>query len=426
MEIEIPYGKSVLSADIPDGRIGAVLTNQLHDYEPPAPADVLVEQALASPIGSLPLCELAKGKENVVILASDHTRPVPSKAIIPAMLREVRRFNPQVKITILIATGCHRGSTRDELVRKFGREVYEQEHIVIHDCLKDTMADYGILPSGAPLCVNRIGAQADLLIAEGFIEPHFFAGFSGGRKSVLPGICAASTVYANHSSGMIDSPYAHSGCLKGNRIHEDMVEGARRVGLCFIVNVVCNGNKETVAAFAGDFEQAHLAGVSFLNELCRMQVDEEAGIVITGNGGFPLDQNIYQAVKGISTADIICRRGGVIIMAAASVDGHGGNEFYHTFACGKTAGEILQDILSVPQDKTRPDQWQSQILARAMARHPVILISTQPPELVQRMGLIPADNLSQAVEIADGILGTKEKIVVIPDGVGCIPALKET
>ena len=426
MEIEIPYGKSVLSADIPDGRIGAVLTNQLHDYEPPAPADVLVEQALASPIGSLPLCELAKGKENVVILASDHTRPVTSKAIIPAMLQEVRRFNPQVKITILIATGCHRGSTRDELVRKFGREVYEQEHIVIHDCLKDTMVDYGILPSGVPLCVNRIGAQADLLIAEGFIEPHFFAGFSGGRKSVLPGICAASTVYANHSSGMIDSPYAHSGCLKGNRIHEDMVEGARRVGLCFIVNVVCNGNKETVAAFAGDFEQAHLAGVSFLNELCRMQVDEEAGIVITGNGGFPLDQNIYQAVKGISTADIICRRGGVIIMAAASVDGHGGNEFYHTFACGKTAGEILQDILSVPQDKTRPDQWQSQILARAMARHPVILISTQPPELVQRMGLIPADNLSQAVEIADGILGTKEKIVVIPDGVGCIPALKET
>ena len=426
MEIEIPYGKSVLSADIPDGRIGAVLTNQLHDYEPPAPADVLVEQALASPIGSLPLCELAKGKENVVILASDHTRPVPSKAIIPAMLQEVRRFNPQVKITILIATGCHRGSTRDELVRKFGREVYEQEHIVIHDCLKDTMVDYGILPSGVPLCVNRIGAQADLLIAEGFIEPHFFAGFSGGRKSVLPGICAASTVYANHSSGMIDSPYAHSGCLKGNRIHEDMVEGARRVGLCFIVNVVCNGNKETVAAFAGDFEQAHLAGVSFLNGLCRMQVKEEAGIVITGNGGFPLDQNIYQAVKGISTADIICRRGGVIIMAAASVDGHGGNEFYHTFACGKTAGEILQDILSVPQDKTRPDQWQSQILARAMARHPVILISTQPPELVQRMGLIPADNLSQAVEIADGILGTKEKIVVIPDGVGCIPALKET
>lgn len=426
MKIEIPYGRTVLSADIPDERVGAVLNNRLHDYEPPAAADVLVEQALASPIGSPPLCELAKGKKNVVILASDHTRPVPSKAIMPAMLREIRRFNPQVKITILIATGCHRESTREELVHKFGQEICEQETIAIHDCLKDSMVDYGVLPSGAPLSVNRIGAQADLLVAEGFIEPHFFAGFSGGRKSVLPGICAASTVYANHSSHMIDSPGAHSGCLQGNRIHEDMVEGARRVGLSFIVNVVCNGSKETVAAFAGDFEQAHLAGVSFLNGLCRMQVEEEAGIVITGNGGFPLDQNIYQAVKGISTADIICRRGGVIIMAAASVDGHGGDEFYHTFTSGKNADEILQDILNVPQDETRPDQWQSQILARAMVRHPVILISTQPHELVQKMGIIPADDISQAIGMADELLGRKEKIVVIPDGVGCIPALKET
>ena len=135
MKIEIPYGRAVLSADIPDERVGAVLNNRLHDYEPPAAADVLVEQALASPIGSPPLCELAKGKKNVVILASDHTRPVPSKAIMPAMLREIRRFNPQVKITILIATGCHRESTREELVHKFGQEICEQETIAILDCL---------------------------------------------------------------------------------------------------------------------------------------------------------------------------------------------------------------------------------------------------------------------------------------------------
>lgn len=425
MRIEIPYGKAALSADIPDERIGAVLTNQLHDYKPEAPAEVLVERALASPIGSPPLCELARGKEHVVILASDHTRPVPSKAIIPAMLREVRRFNPQVKVTILIATGCHRGSTREELIHKFGQEIYEKERIVIHDCLKDPMVDLGRLPSGAPLRVNQIGAQADLLIAEGFIEPHFFAGFSGGRKSVLPGICAAETVYANHSAPMIASPYAHSGCLKGNRVHEDMVEGARRAGLTFIVNVVCNGKKETAAAFAGDFEQAHLAGVDFINRLCRMQLDEAAGIVITGNGGIPLDQNIYQAVKGISTADIICRKGGVIIMAASSVDGHGGESFYQTFAGGKKAEEILQDILNVPQDKTQPDQWQSQILARTMVNHPIVFISTLPPELVQSMGFIPASDLLEAVRKADEILGKEEKIVVIPDGVGCIPALRE-
>lgn len=424
MKIELPYGKTVLSAQLPDERVSRVLENQLADYTPEASADVLVEQALEFPIGSPPLCELARDKKNVVLIASDHTRPVPSKVIVPAMLREIRKFNPDVQVTILIATGCHRGSTKEELIDKFGPEIYEQEHICIHDCLKDPMMDFGVLPSGSPLMVNQIGAQADLLVAEGFIEPHFFAGFSGGRKSVLPGICAAGTVYANHSSHMIADPCAHSGCLEGNKIHEDMVEGARRVGLKFIVNVVCNSSRQTVAAFAGDFEQAHIAGTRFLNSLCRMQVQEEAGIVITSNGGFPLDQNIYQAVKGISTADIICRRGGVIIMAASCVDGHGGDEFYRTFSQGKTAEEILREILMVPQEKTMPDQWQSQILAKAMARHPVILISTQPAELVEKMGLIPADSIVQAVEKADKILKKEERIVVIPDGIGCIPALQ--
>lgn len=424
MKIELPYGKTVLSDELPDERISAVLENQLADYMPPAPADVLVERALASPIGSPALSELARGKRNVVLIASDHTRPVPSRAIVPAMLREIRKFNPRVRISILIATGCHRGSTREELIDKFGREIVENEQIYIHDCLKDPMVDYGLLPSGAPLSVNRIGAEADLLVAEGFIEPHFFAGFSGGRKSVLPGICAAGTVYANHSSHMIAGSCAHSGCMEGNKIHEDMVEGARRVGLAFIVNVVCNSRRQTVAAFAGDFEKAHIAGARFLNSLCRTQVKEEAGIVITGNGGFPLDQNIYQAVKGISTADIICRRGGVIIMAASCTDGHGGEEFYRTFSGGKTAEEILREILQVPQQDTKPDQWQSQILAKAMARHPVILISTQPAELVRKMGIIPAVSICQAVGIADEILKKKEKIVVIPDGIGCIPALQ--
>ena len=183
MKIDIPYGKTVLSADIPDIRVSAVLNNRLHDYEPLAAADELVEQALASPISSPPLCELAKGKKNVVILASDHTRPVPSKAIIPAMLREIRRFNPQVKVTILIATGCHRESTREELVHKFGREVCEQEKIVIHDCLKDSMVDYGVLPSGAPLSVNRIGARRICWLRKVLLNRIFLPGFREDAKA---------------------------------------------------------------------------------------------------------------------------------------------------------------------------------------------------------------------------------------------------
>ena len=341
------------------------------------------------------------------------------------MLAQIRRGNPEAEITILIATGCHRGTTREELIRKFGPEICRREHIVIHDCQQSPTVDLGVLPSGAPLRVNALAAQADLLVAEGFIEPHFFAGFSGGRKSVLPGVCSTQTVYANHSAALIDSPYAHSGSLEQNPIHRDMVEGARRAGLRFIVNAVINGAHETVAAFAGDLEQAHRAGTDYVNSLCRVEVSDPAGIVITGNGGYPLDQNIYQAVKAISTANIVAKSGGVIIMCAACEDGHGGEDFYNTFSSGQNANQILSDIRSVPMEQTRQDQWQSQIMAKAMAEHPVILVSTLPAPFVEKMGLIAAADLETAVRKADELLPAREKILVLPDGIGCIPKLKE-
>lgn len=424
LRIALPYGHGEITAQIPDARILAVARNGLSQKQPSAPADTLVAQALENPIGSPPLWELAKGKHKIVLLASDHTRPVPSKAIVPQMLAQIRRGNPEAEITILIATGCHRGTTREELIRKFGPEICRREHIVIHDCQQSPTVDLGVLPSGAPLRVNALAAQADLLVAEGFIEPHFFAGFSGGR-SVLPGVCSTQTVYANHSAALIDSPYAHSGSLEQNPIHRDMVEGARRAGLRFIVNAVINGAHETVAAFAGDLEQAHRAGTDYVNSLCRVEVSDPAGIVITGNGGYPLDQNIYQAVKAISTANIVAKSGGVIIMCAACEDGHGGEDFYNTFSSGQNANQILSDIRSVPMEQTRQDQWQSQIMAKAMAEHPVILVSTLPAPFVEKMGLIAAADLETAVRKADELLPAREKILVLPDGIGCIPKLKE-
>lgn len=425
LRIALPYGHGEITAQIPDARILAVARNGLSQKQPSAPADTLVAQALENPIGSPPLWELAKGKHRIVLLASDHTRPVPSKAIVPQMLAQIRHGNPEAEITILIATGCHRGTTREELIRKFGPEICRREHIVIHDCQQSPTVDLGVLPSGAPLRVNALAAQADLLVAEGFIEPHFFAGFSGGRKSVLPGVCSTQTVYANHSAALIDSPYAHSGSLEQNPIHRDMVEGARRAGLCFIVNAVINGAHETVAAFAGDLEQAHRAGTDYVNSMCRVEVSDPAGIVITGNGGYPLDQNIYQAVKAISTANIVAKPGGVIIMCAACEDGHGGEDFYNTFSSGRDANQILSDIRSVPMEQTRQDQWQSQIMAKAMAEHPVILVSTLPAPFVEKMGLIAAADLETAVRKADELLPAREKILVLPDGIGCIPKLKE-
>ena len=421
MTITLPYDEGFLTANVDPGRAVQTAHSELHRYTPPLSPEELIRQAMEHPIGSPPLNQLARGKNRVVLIASDHTRPVPSRLLVPAMLEQIYQGNPDAQVTILIATGCHRGTTPEELEKKFGREILDKIPVVIHDSTQsDQMVDLGVLPSGAPLAVNRLAAEADLLVAEGFIEPHFFAGFSGGRKSVLPGICSTVTVYANHCSRLIDHPAARCGSLTDNPIHRDMVEGARRAGLAFILNVVCGPDKQVIGAFAGDFRAAHQEGAAFAGRLCSARVQGPCPVVITSNGGYPLDQNIYQAVKCISTAARVCSPGGVIIAAAACRDGHGGQVFYDTFAQGGGPAEILRAIRAVPATETRPDQWQSQILARVMENHRVILVSRQPGELAARMGLVPAGSLEEAIGLADQLLGGPQPLTVIPDGVGTI------
>ena len=183
LEITFPYGKEKIKYAFKEEEVAGVLTSSIEEYEPKAGEVELVKEAMASPIGSPKLSELAKGKKNITIIASDHTRPVPSKIIMPLMLEEIRRGSPDADITILIATGCHRGTTKDELVSKFGRDIVHNEKIIIHDCDDgENLTMIGILPSGGECEINSIAANAELLVSEGFIEPHFFAGFSGGRK----------------------------------------------------------------------------------------------------------------------------------------------------------------------------------------------------------------------------------------------------
>ena len=420
MEIRIPYGRSHLTAEIPDERLSAILRSRLEEYIPEAGEEALVEAALNNPIGSETLEKLAVGKEKIVLIASDHTRPVPSKVLVPPMLAAIRRGNPDAKITILIATGCHRGTTRQELVEKFGEEIVEKETIAIHDCAAEAdMVTIGTLPSGGELRINRIAAEADLLISEGFIEPHFFAGFSGGRKSVLPGIAARETVYWNHTAEFIASPFARTGILEGNPIHADMIYAARAAKLAFICNVVINAKHKVVGAFAGDCEQAHVAGTEFLKKLCLCS-KAPGDIVITSNNGYPLDQNIYQAVKGMTAGEATCREGGVIVMVAACNDGHGGESFMRTMTQDIPAAEILAQIQATPKKDTVPDQWESQILARILARFHVVLVSRADPELVKAMKMHPAPDLSQALETAENLLGIKGTVTVIPEGISTI------
>lgn len=417
MLLSFPYGKEFLKLDVADERLQGVLVSNLHNYKAEKDPRSLVEDALANPIGSPKLSELARGKKNIVLIASDHTRPVPSRVIVPPMLREIREGNPDADITILISTGCHRGTTREELISKFGEEIVANEKIVIHDCDNSPLVHIGTLPSGGDLIINKLVVDADLVCSEGFIEPHFFAGFSGARKSILPGVASRTTVMANHCSEFIADPRARTGLLAGNPIHKDMVFAARAAKLAFICNVVINAEKEAIFAVAGDMEEAHEAGCRFLSSLCKVEA-KPADIVISTNGGYPLDQNIYQAVKGMTAAEATVKPGGVIIMLAKSNDGHGGEHFYHQMADEPDIEKTLALFLSRGRNETVPDQWQTQIFIRVLQRATVIYMSDAPDEMVKNLHMIPVHSLEDAMAKAEEIVGRKDATVTaIPDGV---------
>lgn len=419
-EVLFCYGKGKMKGCFDDNRLVGVLESNLHSYIPKDSEENLVKIALENPINSQRLCDMAKGKKNIVIIASDHTRPVPSRIIMPLMLAEIRKGSPDADITILIATGCHRGTTKDELIDKFGEEIVKNEKIVIHDCLdSEHMVSLGTLPGGGELIINEIAVNADLLCAEGFIEPHFFAGFSGGRKSVLPGIASRETVLANHCADFIGHPNSRTGVLEGNPIHTDMIFAAKKAKLAFIVNVVLGGEKQILHAVAGDCDAAHKSGVEFLNKYA--QVDAvPADIAISTNGGYPLDQNIYQAVKGMTAAEATVKDGGVIIMLASSTDGHGGQTLYDTFKNEKSNDVLAAKFASTPPHKTIPDQWQAQILVRILKKHKVIYISEADDGIIRDFHMIPAHSVDEAMEIADEILGYKGTVTAIGDGISVI------
>ncbi len=419
MKISIPYGKNSLEANIESSRFLAVLSSDMSKASPKKAQSEIVESALANPIASPTLAELARGKNKVAIIASDHTRPVPSRYLIPPMLREIRRGNPAADITILIATGCHRSMTKDEIIDKFGSDIAENEKIVVHDCDSPDHVSLGFLPSGGELFIDSVAASADLLVSEGFIEPHFFAGFSGGRKSVLPGIASRGAVLANHCSEFIASSEARAGRLDGNPIDRDMQWAAKQAGLAFILNVILNENHEIVYAVAGEPEKAHRAGCDHLLSGCGVDA-KEADIVITSNGGYPLDQNIYQAVKSMTAAEASVKEGGVIIACSESRDGHGGEAFHRFFASERDNARLMQKFLETPRSATAVDQWQAQVLARVLMKARVIFVSEAPDDIVRDLHMIPAHSIDEALTLADELLSYRGTVTVIPDGVGVI------
>ena len=419
--VKIPYSKGFIEAQFDDARLVGVLESKAHHYKPEAGEQELVKKALENPIGSPRLRDLVKGKNKIVIIASDHTRPVPSKIMAPIMLEEIRSGNPEADITILIATGFHRPTTKEELIGKFGEKVVAEEKIVVHNAFEpEAMVNIGKLPSGGDIVINKLAVEADLLISEGFIEPHFFAGFSGGRKSVLPGVVSKVTVLANHNSRFIASDKARTGNLEGNPIHIDMLHAAKTAKLQFILNVVIDADKKIIKAFAGDLEKAHAEGTKFAGELANVAA-KPADIAITSNGGYPLDQNIYQAVKGMSAAEATCRKGGVIIICAACNDGHGGEDFYEWFKKAESVQAVMDEIMAIEPQHTLPDQWEAQILARILIDHTVIMVTDQcDHSMITDMKMKVANTLPEAMKMAEEIVGKDASITVVPDGVSVI------
>ena len=418
--MKIPYGKTMIDINLDVASVESILPN-VH-VQSPLSEDQIVLDAMASPINSPTLQSLAEGKRDAVIIISDHTRPVPSKYMIPHMLKELRDGNPDIEIKLLVATGCHRGTTKYELINKLGEKIVENEEIIIHDCLlEEEMIDMGELPSGARLIINEAAINTDLLIAEGFIEPHFFAGFSGGRKSVLPGVCSRNTVLGNHCSQFIESEYARAGILENNPIQTDMLAACKMVNLQYILNVIINSEKQIVSAYAGNPFVAHEKGCEELLKSCCVTPEKKGDIVIVSNGGAPLDQNVYQAVKGLSTAEAAAEEGAVLIICAECADGIGGDDFYDSLSGCISAEELFERVLKVPMNQTRPDQWQYQILARILIKHHVIFV-TRPElkEVIQDMKMEYAADIDQALEKAWEIKGKECHHVVIPDGISVI------
>ena len=420
-KVKFFYDRTTYDLNVPDDT--PVLTSRVDELSSEKTGLEIVREAMEHPIDSPRLRELAKGKPDCVIIISDHTRPVPSKDILPNMVRELREGSPDIKISLLVSTGFHRPTTAEELRGKLGDALFEEfrDNIIIHDAHDPGRnVKVGLLPSGPDCILDKAAMNASLLIAEGFIEPHFFAGFSGGRKSILPGIADAVTVMGNHCSKFIDSPYSRTGILDGNPMHEDMLAAAKMSKLAYIVNVVIDENKNTVAAFAGNYETAHRKGCDFISDYVCVK-PAYADIVISTNGGYPLDQNAYQSPKGMTAAEATVKEDGVIIMLSSCIDGTGGDFFYHIIADEPDIETAYQKFLATPQEETRPDQWCSQILARIVRKHTVIFVADpSQKEMIEGLKMTYAQTLDEAYALARKIKGDEASLTCIPNGISVV------
>ncbi|MEI8315414.1 MAG: nickel-dependent lactate racemase [Verrucomicrobiota bacterium] len=380
------------------------------------PAAILT--ALRQPINSAPLASKVRAGNKVVIVHTDITRATPNDRLLPVLLAELEAAGiARGDITLLNALGTHRPQTAAELREMLGAEVVANYRCLQHDA-NDTgnLVSLGVTSRGHPVRINRQFLESDVRILTGFIEPHFFAGFSGGPKGVLPSIAGAESVHSNHGYAMISDPNATWGVTAGNPVWEEMREVALRANPTFLINVTLNSARQITGIFAGDMLAAHAAGCKFVKEHAMVPVAEPFDIVITTNSGYPLDQNLYQCVKGLSAASRIVRAGGTIILAAACADGlPEGSRFAELL---EEAGSPQAALAMLEQPGfSQPDQWQVQIQAKIQLHADVYVHSAGLTDAqIQRALLRPCQDIAKTITGIESKLGRPATICVLPEG----------
>lgn len=422
MQVRLAYGKQSLPLELPDNLNLRIIENR-HVSALDNP-QLALRWALRDPIDARPLRELAGRDNSVAIVFSDITRPTPNHLILPAILEELAHV-PDGNILLCNALGTHRPNTRQELQRTLGADIVARYRIVQNDSAdEDTQAFIGRSSFGHELWINRDYLQADVKILTGFIEPHFFAGFSGGGKAVMPGMAGQRTVFGNHDAGMIADERATWGITHGNPIWEEAREAALLTGPDLLLNVSLNSDKEITGVFAGELAAAHDAGIDFVRESSMVAVERPCDIVITTNSGWPLDMNLYQAVKGMSAAEQIVRPGGSIIIAAECAEGVPGHGLYgQLLGEAADAAELANNVLQAQE--TRQDQWQAQIQARIQARADVYVYADGLSDSqIENALLQPCRDIPALLEQLLERYGADARIAILPEGPQTIPWLK--
>jgi lactate racemase len=415
MQIHLEYGRKGLDVELPDGNVVGCL--QYQPMEPLADPHGAVVKSLKQPTGTRPLADLARGRRNACVVISDVTRPVPNRGLLPPILDTLERAGiARRNILILVATGLHRPNLGDELVEMVGSFVAENYRIENHHGKnRDEHTYLGETARGVPAWIDSRYVNADLKITTGLIEPHFMAGFSGGRKLICPGLAALETVRAWHGPDFLEHPNARNGCLDGNPVHEENTAIGRMAGCDFIVNVVIDAKRRILCVVAGDMEAAFLEGVAFARKPVTATVAEPVDIVVTTSAGYPLDATFYQSVKGMVAAASIVKPGGTIILAASLSEGIGSPEFCQTFDENPTLEGFMERILS--KSYFMMDQWQIEELAKARRQAKIKVVSDGlPPEALRRLFVEPAESVEKTVADSLAEYGPAATIAVIPKG----------